>query len=49
MGVHLIDNMDMAELTEACADEGRWAFLLTVAPLRLLGGTGCVVNPVAVF
>jgi kynurenine formamidase len=49
MGVHLIDNMDMAALADSCADEGRWSFLLTVAPLRLIGGTGCVVNPIAVL
>jgi kynurenine formamidase len=49
MGVHLIDNMDLTALAGACADEGRWAFLLAVAPLRLIGGTGCVVNPIAVF
>ena len=49
MGVHLIDNMDLAALAQACADAGRWAFLLTIAPLRLVGGTGCVVNPIAVF
>ena len=49
MGVHLLDNVDLLGLSEACAEEQRWSFLLTVAPLRLLGGTGCVVNPVAVF
>ena len=49
MGVHLLDNVDLVGLAHACAEERRWSFLLTVAPLRLLGGTGCVVNPVAVF
>ena len=49
MGVHLVDNVDLLGLSEACAEEGRYAFLLTIAPLRLIGGTGCVVNPVAVF
>jgi len=49
MGVHLIDNMDLTALAGACADEGTWTFLLAVAPLRLIGGTGCVVNPIAVF
>ena len=49
MGVHLIDNMDLAALVQACADEGRWSFMLNVAPLRLIGGTGCVVNPIAVL
>jgi len=49
LGVHLIDNMDLTSLAQACSDEGQWAFLLAVAPLRLIGGTGCVVNPIAVF
>ncbi len=49
MGVHLIDNADLVALSDVCAAEGRWSFLLTVAPLRLIGGTGCVVNPLAVF
>jgi hypothetical protein len=49
MGVHLIDNIEMADLADACADAGRWSFLLNVAPLRLIGGTGCVVNPIAVL
>jgi kynurenine formamidase len=49
MGVHLLDNVDLLGLADACAEEGRWSFLLTVAPLRLLGATGCVVNPVAVL
>ena len=49
MGVHLIDNVELVALSDACADEGRWSFLFTVAPLRLLGATGCVVNPLAVL
>jgi kynurenine formamidase len=49
MGVHLIDNVDLAPLADACADEGRWSFLVTIAPLRIAGATGCVVNPIAVF
>jgi kynurenine formamidase len=49
MGLHLIDNMALDALTAACAEEGRWEFLLTIAPLRVVGGTGCPVNPVAVL
>jgi kynurenine formamidase len=49
MGVHLIDNIEIADLAGACVEEGRWSFLISVAPLRLIGGTGCVVNPIAVF
>jgi kynurenine formamidase len=49
MGVHLLDNLDLATLADACLEHGRWTFLLTVAPLRIPGATGCAVNPVALF
>ena len=38
-----------AYLAAACAATGRWEFLFTMAPLRIPGGTGCPVNPVAVL
>lgn len=49
MGLHLIDNMALTALSEACAAAGRWEFLFTMAPLRIERGTGCPVNPVAVL
>jgi len=49
MGVHLLDNLDLDALTTACADEARWEFLLTVAPLVLRRGTASPVNPIALF
>jgi kynurenine formamidase len=49
MGLHLLDNLDLDALATACAEEGRWAFLLTVAPLVLHRGTASPVNPIAVF
>jgi kynurenine formamidase len=49
MGVHLLDNLALAELCEACAARRRYEFLLVVAPLRVEGGTGSPVNPIAVF
>jgi kynurenine formamidase len=49
MGVYLLDNLDLEDLAPACAAEGRWTFLLTVAPLVLRGGTASPVNPIAVF
>ena len=48
MGIHLLDNLDLDQLAEACSAEGRWAFLLTVAPLVLHLGTASPVNPIAV-
>jgi len=49
MGVHLIDNLDLRALSRACAERGRWEFFLVVQPLRLARGTGCPVNPTAIF
>jgi len=49
MGVHLIDNMNLAALAAACRRERRWTFLTSVLPLRLPRATGCPVNPVAVL
>jgi kynurenine formamidase len=49
MGLHLIDNMALAPLGDRCAGAGRWEFLFTMGPLRIPGGTGCPVNPVAVL
>ncbi len=49
MGVHLLDNLALRGLADACAQEGRWEFLLTVAPLVLQRGTASPVNPIAMF
>ena len=49
LGLHLLDNLDLDGLASACAEEGRAAFLVTVAPLVLAGGTASPVNPIAVF
>jgi kynurenine formamidase len=49
MGLHLIDNMSLALLSEHCATAGRWEFLFTMGPLRITKGTGCPVNPIAVL
>ncbi len=49
IGLHLIDNLRLDELAVACAEEHRWSFLLAVAPMRVPGGTGSPVNPIATF
>lgn len=49
MGVHLLDNLRLDRLAQACERNNRWTFLFTVAPLRIEGGTGSPVNPIAVF
>jgi len=49
MGLHLIDNLDLEALAKACAEERRWEFLLTLAPLLLFRGTASPLNPIALF
>ena len=49
LGVHLIDNMQLSRVADACEELGRWEFQLTLAPLRLAQGTGSPVNPIALF
>jgi kynurenine formamidase len=49
MGVHLLDYLDLRELCGACEEEGRWEFLFIGAPLRIAGGTGSPLNPIAIL
>lgn len=49
MGVHLLDNLELGRLSATCARKSRWEFFFTFAPLRVEGGTGSPVNPVALF
>ncbi|MEW6272918.1 MAG: cyclase family protein [Thermodesulfobacteriota bacterium] len=49
MGLHLLDNLELRDLARACAEERRWEFLLTVAPLVLRRGTASPVNPIALL
>ncbi len=49
MGMPILDNCDLEKASEAAQARKRWAFLLTVAPLAVEGGTGSPVNPLAVY
>jgi kynurenine formamidase len=49
MGVHLLDNLELRALAQACSEEGRWEFLLSIGPLVLQRGTASPVNPIAIF
>jgi kynurenine formamidase len=49
MGVFLLDYLQFEDLTPLCAAAGRWSFLCVVGPLRLAGGTGSPVNPIAIL
>jgi kynurenine formamidase len=49
MGLWLLDNCDLEELASTCERLGRFEFQLQLAPLRIAGGTGSPVNPIALF
>lgn len=49
MGMPIFDNLDLGAVSEEAERQGRWEFLLTAAPLRVLGGTGSPLNPIATF
>jgi kynurenine formamidase len=49
MGVHLLDYLQLEDLADACERAGRWEFFFVAAPLRIAGGTGSPVNPLAIF
>lgn len=49
MGVHLLDYLQLEDVAEQCEVVGRWEFLFNAAPLRVAGGTGSLINPVAIF
>jgi kynurenine formamidase len=49
MGLVLLDNVAVEELAATCRELSRWDFLAMVSPLRIPGGTGSPVNPLAVF
>jgi len=48
LGVTLTEIAWLDDLAEACAADGRWTFMYTAAPLKLVQGTGAPVNPVVI-
>ncbi len=49
MGLWILDNANLEELSEACGQRNRWEFMVSIGPLRLHNTTGSPVNPIAVF
>jgi kynurenine formamidase len=49
MGIPLLDYLQFEDLVRECERSGRWEFLFLGAPLRIVGGTGSPLNPIAVF
>jgi kynurenine formamidase len=49
LGMYLLDYLQFDDLIGHCDAAGRWSFLCVIAPLRLPGGTGSPVNPIAIL
>jgi kynurenine formamidase len=49
LGIHLLDYLQLEELSTACGRIRRWMFLFVAAPLRIPGGTGSPLNPLAIL
>jgi len=49
MGMLAADSLQLEDVALACAEEGRFEFMVVGLPLRLTGGTGSPWNPIAIF
>jgi kynurenine formamidase len=49
MGMPLFDNLDLEDVAAVAASQSRWEFFFIAAPLRVVGGSGSPINPLAVF
>jgi kynurenine formamidase len=48
MGMMLGEYFDLEGLAEDCARDGQWGFFLSAPPLRITGGAGSPVSPIAI-
>jgi kynurenine formamidase len=49
LGINLLDNQDLEALGALAATMNRWAFMVTIAPIPVTGGTGSPLNALATF
>ena len=49
LGMRILDNLNLDDVAQAAKARDRWEFLFVGAPLRVVGGTGSPLNPLAVF
>ena len=49
MGTPIFDSLDLEAVAEYAAAAERWEFAIATAPLRIPGGTGSPLNPIAIF
>lgn len=49
LGMPILDNLDLEAVSNAAAQRNRAEFLFVGSPIRVPGGTGALLNPLAVF
>lgn len=49
LGMPILDNLDLDAVAVEARKRSRWEFLFVGSPLRVRGGTGSPLNPIAVF
>lgn len=49
LGMPILDAMNLEAVAAKAAELNRWEFLLTAAPLKVVGGTGSPLNAIATF
>lgn len=49
LGIHLLHNLDLEDLSVTCSELNQTQFMFVVAPLRIPHGTGSPVTPVAIL
>lgn len=49
MGMPILDQLDLEAVAAEATRRVRWEFLLTASPIRIVGGTGSPINPIATF
>jgi kynurenine formamidase len=49
LGVDILDQVNTEAVAAMAARLNRYEFMITIAPLRVVGGTGVAVNPLAIF
>jgi kynurenine formamidase len=47
MGMTLGEILDLDALAEDCASDGVWEFFFTAPPLKVVGGVGTPITPLA--
>ncbi len=48
LGVAFLEILRLEDLAADCSRDGEWTFMFAAAPLKIVGGTGAPVNPIAI-